>query len=958
MIRDNWLKTLYDRPTLHFKQLRHPSLTRSILLSTGLRLAGTVGLATAIGYGAILNELYLPTPQVAKLLHADRNAPDRSASTAQQRSNLAFAVAKLILMLGCLSLIVELVQLWFVLRQKLEQPLDRLIAVTKTIATGNFEPELEVTRSDEIGRLAIAIKVMASQLEESFSKLEDRNIGLQRLDRLKDEFLANTSHELRTPLNGAIGIAESMLDGATGVLLPEQYRNLTLIVQSGRRLTNLIDDLLDFSQLRHNAIELQLKPVQLREIVEIVFALSRSLIGGKKVQLVNRIPDILPAAIADENRLQQILFNLIGNAIKFTEVGTIEVSAKLHENWLVDSNAPMLALTVADTGIGIPNKDFDRVFEFFEQGDGSTAREYGGTGLGLAITKQLVQLHQGDIWINSEVGKGSQFTLTLPIAPEGEAALIETRQMLLDRRPIRTVSWQSKLEQNDLQQSVVAAEILGNGVYTSEEGRGFHVLIVDDDPINLQVLSNFLALHCYTVSQASNGAEALAAIEGGLQPDIILLDVMMPKITGYEVTQRLREQFDATELPIVLLTAKTQLPDLTIGFDLGANDYLTKPIAKEELLSRLKTHLKLRRLQAENLNILQEYSQQLESQVAERTQELQQALEHLQTTQDELIQSTQMAAIGQLVAGVAHEVNNPLGAIRASIDNIDRFLDSYFTRDSEAKTYYTLSAQSQEQVFSLLEQPETLGDLSARERRQFKRQLVRQLEEAGIEGADAIADTIADMGIDISIEQLRPILDSPDRSAILDAIDRISNAKRSTQTIIEATDRAAKVIFALKTYARVDRSSKLQPSNIVDDLETVLTLYQSQCKQGVAIVRNYESIPEIWCYPSELNQVWMNLIYNALQAMQNQGTLTINMRVNDSTIGIAITDTGIGIPPEIQAKIFEPFFTTKPVGEGSGLGLDIVRKILQKHHGAIEFTSVPGCTVFEVSLPIDLRQLM
>ena len=150
----------------------------------------------------------------------------------------------------------------------------------------------------------------------------------------------------------------------------------------------------------------------------------------------------------------------------------------------------------------------------------------------------------------------------------------------------------------------------------------------------------------------------------------------------------------------------------------------------------------------------------------------------------------------------------------------------------------------------------------------------------------------------------------------------------------------------------------MQPSNIVDDLETVLTLYQSQCKQGVAIVRNYEPMPEIWCYPSELNQVWMNLIYNALQAMQNQGTLTIDMRVNDSTIGIAITDTGIGIPPEIQSKIFDPFFTTKPVGEGSGLGLDIVRKILQKHHGAIEFTSVPGCTVFEVSLPIDLRQLM
>jgi signal transduction histidine kinase len=953
MIRANWLNTLRDRLTLHFHQLSHPSLARSILLSTGLRLAGTLGLVTAIGYGAILHELYLPTPHAIKLLQPALNAPE--PSTAQQRSHLAFAVAKLILALGCLSLVVELVQLWFVLRQKLEQPLERLIGVTKTIATGNFEPELDVTRSDEIGRLAIAVKVMASQLEESFSKLEDRNIGLQRLDRLKDEFLANTSHELRTPLNGAIGIAESMLDGATGVLSPEQHQNLTLIVQSGRRLTNLIDDLLDFSQLRHNAIELQLQPVQLREVVDVVFALSRSLIGRKKVQLVNRIPDSLPAAIADENRLQQILFNLIGNAIKFTEVGAIEVSAKLHENWLVDSDTPMLALTVADTGIGIPNQDFDRIFEFFEQGDGSTAREYGGTGLGLAITKQLVQLHQGDIWVNSQVDKGSQFTFTLPIAPEGETAFIETRQMLVDRRPISTVRWQSPVEKNESQDTTAVAEILAGGVCSTEEGQGFHVLIVDDDPINLQVLNNFLSLHCYTTTQVSNGAEALAAIEGGLQPDIILLDVMMPKITGYEVTQRLREKFDATELPIVLLTAKTQLPDLTLGFDLGANDYLTKPIAKEELRSRLQTHLKLRRLQTENLNILQEYSQQLEFQVAERTQELQHALEHLQTTQDELIRSTQMAAIGQLVAGVAHEVNNPLGAIRASIDNIERFVDNYFTRESEAQSYHMLSLESQDRLFSLLEHQGKLGELSARERRQFKRQLVHQLDAAEIEGAEAIADTIADLGIDTPIEQLQPLLQSPDFKAILDAADRISNAKRSIQTIIEATDRAAKVIFALKTYARVDRSSKLQPSNVIEDMETVLTLYQSQCKQGVTVVRNYEAIPDIWCYPSELNQVWTNLIYNALQAMQNQGTLTIDMRSDDSTVTIAITDTGTGIPHEIQSKIFEPFFTTKPVGEGSGLGLDIVRKIVDKHHGAIEFTSVPGCTTFSVSLPIDLR---
>ena len=219
------------------------------------------------------------------------------------------------------------------------------------------------------------------------------------LTNSKNEFLANTSHELRTPLNGIIGIAESLIDGATGKLPENTHYNLGLIASSGRRLSNLVNDILDFSKLRHKNIELQIKPVGMREITDVVFALSQPLIGKKRLKLINEISFNVPLVDADENRVQQILHNLIGNAIKFTEEGKVVVLATVV--------GEQLEITVADTGIGIPVEQHDRIFESFEQADSSTARVYNGTGLGLAIAKQLVELHGGQIWLESTLGKGS-----------------------------------------------------------------------------------------------------------------------------------------------------------------------------------------------------------------------------------------------------------------------------------------------------------------------------------------------------------------------------------------------------------------------------------------------------------------------------------------------------------------------------------------------------------------------
>jgi PAS domain S-box-containing protein len=450
--------------------------------------------------------------------------------------------------------------------------------------------KINPTLTNEIGLLIQVFDAITSQVAEQHKQLIDankvleaKNEQLKRLDELKDEFLANTSHELRTPLNGIIGIAESLNDGAAGPLSEEVQKNLLMIAQSGHRLSNLVNDILDFSKLKHKNLELQLKAVGIREVTEVVLTLCQPLLGHKPVQLINAIAPDLPPAYADENRLQQIIYNLVGNAIKFTESGRIEISAKVIDKLEGFENKPGLTITVSDTGIGIPADKLDRIFESFEQGEGTTEREYGGTGLGLAVTQQLVELHNGHIRVESAVSVGSRFSFTLPIAQEEKSqaqisqlrhqALIEMSQPLT---PAQATSGQSK------------------------------ILVVDDEPVNIQVLVNHLSLQNYAVYQASNGKEALDMINEEFKPDLILLDVMMPKMTGYEVCRRLREQFPLNELPILMLTAKNQVSDMVKGLEMGANDYLAKPVSKDELLARVKTQIQLYQIHVENAELYDE----------------------------------------------------------------------------------------------------------------------------------------------------------------------------------------------------------------------------------------------------------------------------------------------------------------------------------------------------------------
>jgi DNA-binding response OmpR family regulator/signal transduction histidine kinase len=468
------------------------------------------------------------------------------------------------------------------------RPLRGLTEGAQRISQGDLDHRVKVGTKDELGVLGDNFNAMAGSLKQSrddlvlaLERLEAQNVELKELDKLKDQFLANTSHELRTPINGILGLIGAVLDGADGPLNPKQAHHLRMVKESGERLKNLITNILDFSKLKSGKEKFELIPFRLSDLASHVSGLAEGLLRGKTVTIAVELPESLPAVYGDSDRVMQVLTNLVGNAAKFTEKGHVRVYAEPRDGHMV--------IAVEDTGPGIPDDAKQYLFQEFRQVDGSSSRNYEGTGLGLAIAKQLVNKMGGQIDFRSEAGKGTVFFFTLPMR-EGDVPV--------------SIATQEKGTQAQTGMSMVMRSIAGGVIGGTEiknrtdtdlsplRGNGEVIAVVDDIPANVEALKILLEDNGYTIFTAKSGPELLTLMETQ-KVHLVLADVRMPGMEGTELCRRIRGIPALAKTPVFLVTAQAATAqEVHAATECGADAYVLKPFEPVALLERIHSVLK------------------------------------------------------------------------------------------------------------------------------------------------------------------------------------------------------------------------------------------------------------------------------------------------------------------------------------------------------------------------------
>lgn len=448
---------------------------------------------------------------------------------------------------------------------------------------------------EELKKRNMELNATKERLRRQNIELEEAQQHLLSLDRLKDEFLAKVSHELKTPLHGVIGLAECTRDTLLEQSTVELDNNLDMIVKSGVRLANLVDEIVDFSVLKNNQVRLNQAPVHLRDLVQMVITLERFLVKNKKIELENGVSPDLPPVYADSERLMQVLHNLVRNAVKFTDAGLVSVTADLEGD--------NIRISVCDTGIGIPEARLESIFTPFSQEDSADGKFYGGLGLGLSISKSLLELHNSVLSVDSKPGEGSCFSFALP---QWHGRDNRTENI---SPPIALIA-----EHGDPDAAIPATVSNIKEAPGEEQPGAKRILVVDDEEINLAVVKNCFYEMNYRVVCVKDGEAALNEITAH-EYNLVLLDMMMPGINGLEVCRKIREKYSENNLPVIMITVRNRPEDIEIAFMAKANDYIAKPFHKKELLARVQAQLRLQEVSETERRIYQAEISALQAQI-------------------------------------------------------------------------------------------------------------------------------------------------------------------------------------------------------------------------------------------------------------------------------------------------------------------------------------------------------
>ena len=652
-------------------------------------------------------------------------------------------------------------------------------------------------------------------LEMANQKLEVALDHQRELDRQKTQFFDNVSHELRTPLTLILLSLEAVIKNNRPELPAWLRQYLDTIERSSARLLKLINNLLDLAKLESGKARLRYESVEMSSFLKALLLPFRVLADEKKIHLSLEGDNLAPVLV-DAEKMDVVFQNLIANALKFTPEGG-SVTVRLAEE---DAG---VSIEILDTGIGIAAQDLPMIFDRFAQADSSGIRRFGGTGIGLALVKETVELHGGQISVSSTLGVGSCFRVSLP------KGTTHIREELRERRSDDIPVWRDRRAMAGdpvaRLRHKLAPELppqLDEDATEPASGMGKRkILVVEDDASMRRFLVSILRQR-YTVIEASDGKQGLESARKH-SPDLILSDVVMPQMSGLQLTDALRHEADTAEIPVILLTARGEPDNAADGLIQGANDYVPKPFSPRELHARIETQLRLR-----------------EAALA-------------------LGESERLAALGLLTSGFAHEVRNPLNGLLNALEPLGEALAT------------TAAGQGE------------VGEL------------VRMIQQCG---------------------------------------ERISHLCES-----------------LLSFARPAQS--VDAVNVPEALDATLEVLGWRMPPGLTVKKRYRCSEPIFGDAGALNQVWLNLLDNALKAVGQAGAIEIGTERIKNNLVVTIADSGCGIPEDKIRYVFEPFFSTRQVGEGVGLGLALCRRIVLRHGGQIRVFSQSGQgTRFEVELPL------
>ncbi|WP_316238939.1 ATP-binding protein [Bradyrhizobium sp. SZCCHNR1015] len=805
--------------------------------------------------------------------------------------------------------------------------------------------------------------------------------ALAEIDRAKTTFFSNISHEFRTPLTLMLSPLEDLLGRAEAQLTPEARSALSLIHRNGIRLLKLVNTLLDFSRIEAGRMTAHFEPIDLAGFTAELVSNFRSATDPAGLRLtIDRTPLSEPVYV-DRDLWEKIVLNLVSNAFKFTLEGEIAVSIGLS------TDGDHAELEVRDTGTGIPPGELPHLFERFRRIDGARGRSFEGSGIGLALVQELVRLHGGEIAVDSELGRGTVFTVRIPLGsahlPAGQigpSRVLAVTNVRAEAYIEEALGWLNGGGPFEPPHPSSSDDL---GVRSATASARDRVVLADDNPDMRDYVRRLLA-EDYDVEAVGDGVAALEAVRRR-RPDLVLTDVMMPGLDGFGLLRALRGDAQLRDIPVVMLSARAGEEAKVEGLDAGANDYLTKPFSARELLARVRANIDLSRVRHEAEITLRELNERLETQVSERTAELQAKEARLRTifeasyTFQALLSSDGTlldanATSLEAIAAPLHEVaglpfwETPWFAGTPGMPEVIRSLVDAVARGDEARQELQLELPvggSRWFDFQMRPVRDENGQVTAIVPEAVELTERRQAEEAFRQAQKMEAIGQLTGGVAHDFNNLLTVIRS---SADLLRRRELSpeRMRRYVDAISDTADRAAKLTGQLLAFARrtpMERrvfDAAVHIERIEEMLQTVL---------GAPAVIKLDLALRPLPVDVDINQfetALVNLVANARDAMEGRGVLTIRGEIvredgrsgQPSFVSIAVSDTGSGIPPDQIDRIFEPFFTTKGVGRGTGLGLSQVYGFVHQSGGRVLVDSELGRgTTLTLLLPLTDKPL-